>query len=44
VKKENWQVINALIQRQLSTITLAYLRGDLAQHGGSRIPLQPVAG
>lgn len=44
VQKDNWQVINELIQRQLSTITLADMRGDLGQRGGSRIPLQPVAG
>ncbi len=43
-QRGNWHVINDLIQRQLSTITLADMIGDLSYRGGSRIPLQTVAG
>lgn len=39
----NWHIINDLIKRQLTTITLADMSGDLG-HGGSRIPLRPVVG
>ena len=38
-QRANWNVINDLINRQLATITLADMRGDLALRGGSRIPL-----
>ncbi len=44
VQRGNWHVINDLIHRQLSTITLADMIGDLSYSGGSRIPLQTVAG
>lgn len=39
----NWHVINDLITRQLATITLADMSGDL-RAGGSRIPLRQLAG
>ena len=42
--RSNWHVINDLINRQLATITLADMCGDLSHHGGSRIPVLPVVG
>jgi FeS assembly SUF system regulator len=36
-QRANWNVINDLINRQLATITLADMRGDLSHRGGSRI-------
>lgn len=42
--RSNWHVINDLINRQLATITLADMCGDLSHRGGSRIPVLPVAG
>lgn len=44
VQRGNWHVINDLINRQLATITLADMSGDLGDHGGSRIPLRTVVG
>lgn len=42
-QRSNWHIITDLINRQLATITLADMRGDLARQGGSRIPVLPVA-
>lgn len=36
-QRNNWSVINDLINRQLQTITLADMLGDLRHRGGSRI-------
>lgn len=36
-QRANWNVINDLINRQLATITLADMLGDLSHRGGSRI-------
>jgi FeS assembly SUF system regulator len=36
-QRANWNVINDLISRQLATITLADMLGDLSHRGGSRI-------
>ena len=38
-QRANWHVINDLINRQLATITLADMRGDLAHRGASRIAI-----
>jgi FeS assembly SUF system regulator len=43
-QRTNWHTITDLINRQLATITLADMRGDLADTGGSRIPLTSLAG
>jgi FeS assembly SUF system regulator len=43
-QRSNWHTITDLINRQLATITLADMRGDLSLQGGSRIPLFSVAG
>lgn len=40
--RSNWHVINDMVNRQLATITLADMSGDL--RSGSRIPLQQIAG
>jgi FeS assembly SUF system regulator len=40
----NWHVITDLINRQLATITLADMAGDLNHRGASRIPLTYLAG
>lgn len=43
--RANWHVITDLINRQLATITLADMAGDLRHRGGgSRIALTQVAG
>lgn len=42
-QRGNWHIITDLIYRQLSTITLADMRGDLGHQGGSRIPVMSVA-
>lgn len=43
-QRTNWHTITDLINRQLATITLADMRGDLSRSGGSRIPLTSLAG
>lgn len=42
-QRGNWHTITDLISRQLATITLADMRGDLSTQGGSRIPVFSVA-
>jgi FeS assembly SUF system regulator len=43
--RANWHVITELINRQLATITLADMAGDLSRRGGgSRIAVMHVAG
>jgi len=42
-QRSNWHIITDLIFRQLSTITLADMRGDLGHQGGSRIPVMSIA-
>jgi FeS assembly SUF system regulator len=41
-QRNNWGVINDLINRQLATITLADMLGDLSRRGGSRIAVSSV--
>ena len=43
-QRSNWHIITDLINRQLNTITLADMCGDLSHGGGSRIPLTSIAG
>lgn len=43
-QRSNWHTITDLISRQLATITLADMRGDLSRQGASRIPVLSVAG
>lgn len=43
-QRSNWHAITDLINRQLATITLADMRGDLSSRGGSRIPVTSLAG
>lgn len=42
-QRSNWHTITDLINRQLATITLADMRGDLSRQGGSRIPVLSLA-
>ena len=42
-QRNNWGVINDLISRQLQTITLADMLGDLSRRGGSRISVVQTA-
>lgn len=42
-QRNNWGVINDLINRQLATITLADMLGDLSRRGGSRIAVMQTA-
>jgi len=42
-QRSNWHTITDLISRQLATITLADMRGDLSRQGASRIPLMSVS-
>lgn len=41
-QRANWNVINDLINRQLATITLADMCGDLSRRGASRISVTQV--
>lgn len=42
-QRANWNIINDLINRQLATITLADMCGDLSHRGASRIAIAQVA-